>query len=168
MKQATVNLYQFNELSDEAKEKARAWWREGALDHDWWDSIYEDAATIGLKITAFDLDRNRHAAGRFTEFAQTVAANIMQNHGDTCETFKTAAQFVMDRAAINLSADDADCKLETLEAEFERSILEDYSIILQKEYEYLLSDEQVDEAIMANEYEFLESGKRFSVPRVAA
>lgn len=32
---------------------------------------------------------------------------------------------------------------------------------LEKEYEYLNSDESVDENIKANEYTFTESGKRF-------
>ena len=32
--------------------------------------------------------------------------------------------------------------------------------MLQKEYEYLLSNEAVDDSIVANEYEFLETGKR--------
>lgn len=156
-----TTVYEFNELSDNAKEKAREWYREGALNYDWWESMFEDAANIGLKITSFDLDRNRHAKGQFTENAQTVAANVMQHHGDKCETFKTAAQFVIDRAKINMAADDADCQIETLEAEFERSLLEDYSILLQHEYEYLLSDESVDESITANGYTFTEAGKRY-------
>jgi hypothetical protein len=43
-------VFHFDELSDKAKEKARDWYREGALDHDWWDSVYEDAAEIA-KLT---------------------------------------------------------------------------------------------------------------------
>lgn len=30
-------VYQFGELTDEAKGKAREWCREGALDYDWWE-----------------------------------------------------------------------------------------------------------------------------------
>jgi hypothetical protein len=40
-------LYNFDELSDRAKEKAREWYREGALDFDWYDSVYDDASHIG-------------------------------------------------------------------------------------------------------------------------
>ena len=39
-------VFEFEELSDSAKETARDWFREGALDYDWWEYIYEDAATI--------------------------------------------------------------------------------------------------------------------------
>lgn len=41
-----TKVYQFDELDDEAKEKARQWYREGCLDYDWWEYVYEDAATI--------------------------------------------------------------------------------------------------------------------------
>ncbi len=46
-----------------------------------------------------------------------------------------------------------------LEAAFLKSILEDYSTILQNECEYLMSDEAVTETIQANQYTFTESGK---------
>jgi hypothetical protein len=41
-----TTVYQFEELSDGAKEKARAWYREGACDHDWHDFIFEDFGMI--------------------------------------------------------------------------------------------------------------------------
>lgn len=41
-----TTAYQFEELSDSAKEKARAWYREGACDHDWHDFIFEDFGII--------------------------------------------------------------------------------------------------------------------------
>jgi hypothetical protein len=41
-----TTVYQFEELSDTAKEKARAWYREGAYDHDWHDFIFEDFVVI--------------------------------------------------------------------------------------------------------------------------
>jgi hypothetical protein len=42
-----TTVYQFHELSDGAKEQARAWYREGACDDDWHDFVLEDFATIG-------------------------------------------------------------------------------------------------------------------------
>ena len=35
-------VYQFPELSDAAKEKARIWYRELGPHDDWWDAVYED------------------------------------------------------------------------------------------------------------------------------
>ena len=41
-----TTVYEFHELSDAAKEKARAWFREGAGDHDWHEFIYDDFEQI--------------------------------------------------------------------------------------------------------------------------
>lgn len=40
-------IFSYDELSEEAKEKARNRWREHALDYEWWDYVYEYAATSG-------------------------------------------------------------------------------------------------------------------------
>jgi hypothetical protein len=45
-----------------------------------------------------------------------------------------------------------------MEGEFLKSLLEDYRIILSKEYDYLTSRESIIETIEANEYEFDENG----------
>jgi phytoene dehydrogenase-like protein len=157
MKIVEVRVYQFNELSDDAKEKARQWFRDRALDYDWWEGIYDDAATIGLKIREFDLDGNRHAAGKFIMSGYEVSEKIIQEHGKDYETYKTAVTFKKEYDAI-LEDDD---KVNKLTDQFLKSLLEDYSIMLQHEYEYLLSDKSVDETIEANQYTFTENGERF-------
>ena len=48
--------YVFDELSDSAKETAREWYRNGQLDYDWWDSVYEQADTAA-KHLGIDIDR---------------------------------------------------------------------------------------------------------------
>ncbi len=168
-------VFNFEDLDDKAKDVARNWYREGALDHDWWDSTFEDAETIGLKITSFEIDRGRYAEGEFKFFggAEQCAGLILQNHGDQCETYKTAKQYLADLAKLNAEIeavdgdDETNCEYETwqdkrgeLNDEFLKSLLEDYSIMLQQECDYLLSDEAVDESIEANEYTFTAEGKR--------
>ena len=49
-------IYTFDELSEAAKEKAREWYRDGLLDYDWWDSVYEQADTAA-KHLGIDIDR---------------------------------------------------------------------------------------------------------------
>lgn len=172
MKVIETTVYEFDELTDEAKEIAREWYRNGAMDYEWWDSTFEDAANIGLKITSFDLERNRHAKGQFTQDAPKVAAAIIKEHGPACETHKTATAYLADLAKLNSACADVDGddetnaefeewqdKRESLAAEFEKSLLEDYSIMLQQES--LSSNESVDEGIKANGYTFTESGKRY-------
>lgn len=165
MRTKTVNIYKFNELSEEAKEKALDTVREWQVDYEWWDGVYEDAENVGIKITSFDLDRNRHAKGDFLLSADEVAANIIRDQGDMCETYKTAQSFLDKQNELEMPEDDTDefseweDKRIELEDEFKQSILEDYSIMLQNEYEYRVSDEAVAEFIEANDYEFTEDGK---------
>lgn len=46
MKTATIQTFEFDELGSKAKETARAWYREGAFQFDWYDFVYEDANTV--------------------------------------------------------------------------------------------------------------------------
>ena len=50
MREITTKVYQFNELSDDAKEVARDWWREGGLNYDWWEGVYDMASEAGVVL----------------------------------------------------------------------------------------------------------------------
>ena len=39
-------VYTLGELPDAAKERARAWYRETCLDHEWYDAVFEDFETV--------------------------------------------------------------------------------------------------------------------------
>ena len=41
-----ITVYPIDELSDAAKDAARAWYRESCLDYEWYDFVYEDFRTI--------------------------------------------------------------------------------------------------------------------------
>lgn len=146
----TTDIYEFDELSEKAKERARDWWREGGLDYEWRDCIYEDAERIGLKITEFDLARSRHAKGDLLKSPTEICSLILSEHGKTCDTYKLAMEFFKDKH---------EGKSVDVE-EFTRALLEEYSVMLQKESEYLQSDECADESIRINEYTFTVDGKR--------
>ena len=169
----TKNIFKFDELDERTQGKALDGLYGINVDYDWWDSVYADAATIGLKLKYFDLDRNRHATGSFTESPLTVIRLIKENHGKDCETFKTADGFEQTfldyqtaEAYDDEHLDDEDFEqrfdgyaLEDSTKEFLDSLLEDYATMLQKEYEYLTSREAILETIEANDYEFDENGK---------
>ena len=166
----TREIYTFSELSEEAKDAAINNCRDYGIGNDWWEFTFEDAENAGLKITSFDLDRNRHAQGEWITSAKECAKSILDGHGETCETYKTAKAFLDERnELVNTWPKDEDGELENggklddelddLENEFLESIVEDYSIILQNECEYLQSDEAVEEAIQSNEYEFTAEGE---------
>lgn len=163
-----TKAYKFDELSDDAKQKAIENFYDINVDHEWWEFTLDDAKSIGLKITSFDLDRNKHAKGNFTLSATEVAANIIRDHGDMCETYKTAQNFLdeynpvfsdyLDENSDNYESRESEEKMQEIEDEFLSSLLEDYANILQKEFEHLTSKEAIVETINANDYEFTEDG----------
>lgn len=171
MKQITVNLYQYSELEDKAKEKARDWWLSGQSVKDWSDATTDDAAQIGLKIMGFDVGRGKTCEGKFIAGAEECAHNIEKNHGEDTETFKTAKAYLSERDKIIESAPkdedgewkderELDNKLDECDKEFLDSLLGDYLILLRKDFEYCQSDDYIAEATEANEYTFTANGER--------
>lgn len=185
----------FEALDDQAKERARDWYRNGALDYDWWDAIYSDAVTIGslLGIT-IDQNRNRteiyfdgfYCQGQGSSFNGTYryqpkAPKRVKDYAPLDEELyriATALQAVQRRYFYRLAADieshrtadilvsvydsensyrdigDAEGEVTALIRDFNHWIFTQ----LTREYEWLTSDEVVDEGIIANEYEFYEDG----------
>ena len=49
-----TTIYRLDELSDAAKEAARGWYREGGIDHDWFEFVYDDfehiCAILGVSL----------------------------------------------------------------------------------------------------------------------
>lgn len=170
MREIKVKLYKYDELSERSKEKACDWYYQFALDYEWWDSVYDDATNIGLKITEFDLGRAQMCRGQFTGDALECAEKIKKNHGDKCDTYKTAVAFLEERDKIVEQAErdkngdfvneyELDQKLDKCEEEFLHALLEDYRVMLQNEIDHLTSREAIEESIIANGYEFTEGGK---------
>lgn len=175
-------LYTIDELNDGAREKALERLYDLNVDYDWWEHIYEDAATIGLQITGFDLGSRKNITGRLTETLRDCCALIRKHHGKECDTFKTARQYLKGYARA-LEAWRA-CELETcpedhedyspsdwlnnfdnleeyedIEEDFRKALLQDYFSMLEREYDYQTSEEQVLESVRANEYLFTEDGE---------
>lgn len=169
MREKTIKLYQYSELSDTAKERARQWFLESdRFDYEW-DCLKDDAEAIGLNLTEWDY--GRYAKGDFLEDACHCAVQIIKNHGDVCETYKTAEKFSSDRdKLIEMAPRNEDGELDNeyaldqaldvLEREFLASILEDYRVNADKQYDYVQSEEYIAEMMEANEYEFTEDGRR--------
>lgn len=164
----TKNWFKFDELPEETKQKAIEKLYDINVDHDWWDFTYDDAANIGLKLTEFSLYQGKYAKGEFTLSACEVTQNIFNNHGENCETYKTAQNFMsewqpvfdnyMDESHPDYESNESEEKMIDMESDFLNSLLKDYAVILDKEYDYLTSEEAIIETIKANDYEFDEDG----------
>ena len=165
-----TTVYKFDELPEEGKRKALELLYDINVDYDWWDSLYDDAKTIGCEIKGFDIDRGSYCKLICSD-AHATALLIVENHGPDCDTRKLADEYLKDREKIFSEADkDEDGEipeyptkdfLDELDVEFIRALGEEYLSLLRQEYEYQTSEEAIKEMIEANDYEFTEDGKMF-------
>lgn len=156
--------------SEQAKEKAIEWYRntDSGDYSSSWEYVVSDAKEIGLEV--IELSDHRKNEGRFMLAANEVAQNIFNNHGDTCETYKTAEKFMqewqpvfnnyMDETHEDYESKESEEKLNEMEDQFLYDLLEDYRITYNNEIEYQNSDEVIIGNIEANKYEFLKDGTR--------
>lgn len=197
----TRTLYQYDELNDKAKEKARDWWREAsANDTIWQECVIDDAMEwlgyLGfsdVKI-AFSGFWSQGDGASFTGIwrAKDLQADKASGYGDELKDFiaefqEIATKYPEASARITrvshhychentvsiecegfeseMNVDGADVPVvdETRESIFTdicRDLMRKIYRDLEKEYEWQNVDEQVEENIRANEYEFTEDGKR--------
>lgn len=190
-----TTVYTFDELDDDAKDKAREWYREGAFDYEWWDCTYEDAKEcgrlIGIEInkiyfSGFSCQGDGACFEGSYQYAKGADKAIRDHapqdsrlHGiaDDLQTIQRVNFYglearvkqrghyshemcteidVFDKNGDSASADTEEAIKDVLR-DFMRWIYRQ----LETEYEYLDSDEQVDDSIRANEYTFTKKGARF-------
>lgn len=166
MKIIETKVFSFEELSKEVKQKVLEKYYDISVSDQWWDLTYDDAKEIGFHIQGFDLDRGSYVKGKLLGTAESTAELIKENHGDTCATYKTAHEFLIELSALkDLAAKeerDLDGEIEDLESDFLDKLCTCYLKILRDEYEYLTSEESIIETFEANEYTFTAEGKMFN------
>ena len=109
----------------------------------WKDKLKGGMADKSI-ITEFDIDRGSYIRCNYLEAIQTIANKIIKNHGEQCDTYKTAVEY---RTSV------------ITESEFKLAIRDCYLEMLKHEYKYRMSREAIEETIEANEYEFTDNGK---------
>ena len=180
MREMTVTVYSFAELSDDAKKRALNAFRDINVEFDWWDGAYDTICTAG-NLLGLDIDRIHFDAYLYCIFnanyeyvrgaAKAVKAEFPQD--TKLHDVARKLQDLQKRHFYSLS-----CAVtkgqsmnyyrcfrfgEDYECEDLGDIIDDFAhwarVLLRDEYEYLTSDEAVKETIEANEYEFTEGGK---------
>ncbi|WPZ36724.1 antitoxin of toxin-antitoxin stability system [Thalassobaculum sp. OXR-137] len=202
-------LCHFDELSDEAKEKARDWWRECENQDTDTSCTYEDAATIadllGIDLrtrpvklmngsTRFDpciwysgfSSQGDGACFEGTYRYRKGALAAVKAHAPTDTKLHQIAKDLQDAqrkafycltascshsgryyhsGCMSVSVDlesehyiDPTCEAEEDIRDALRAFADWIYSQLEAEYEYRMSDENVDESIRLNEYEFTEDG----------
>ena len=207
-----TTVYSFGELSDEAKDAARHWYRTGAFGYDWYDAVFDDfahvAAILGVELRTHPIrlfgggtrHQNctyfsgfsslgdgacyegdwRHAkrvrvairdyAPRDAELHRIADAleaiqwrNFYQLHATIRHRGRYYHEYCME---ISVERDSPSYQELSVSAEEEvtealRDLARWLYRRLEEEFDYLNSDEAVDEAIIANDYSFTAAGQRF-------
>ena len=214
MREKTVTIFKFEELSECAKEKARDWWREHEADDFGSDPDHLEPAETAARLLGIELDTRTvrlHGGDTRTEpvifwsgfstpgsgasfhgdwkFSRDAVKAIREEFpkdetlhdlADRLMAFESAQRLASRPTGYahicqggnevheySMSADVYDSEDNELGPEDEAQFLEimrDFARWIYKgleaEYNYRMSDEAVDESIIANEYEFDEDGDR--------
>jgi len=164
----TITVYTLDELPEETKRSAIEKLWDINVVFGWCDFIYNEAEELGFKIASFNLYRRQIELNASSW--EEVAKNILKTHGKDCETYKAAHEHLTEYKKLMDQYPDEpednyelknqqDDKIEDLWRHFHLKISQHYFDLLQKEYEYLTSKEQIIETIMANEYLFTDKGE---------
>ena len=207
-----TTVFRLDELSEGAREQARAWYRETAPGDDWHECVFEDFETIcailGVRLNTRSVrlfgggtrqkpciwfsgfasqgdgasfeGAYRFATGapkairahapqdselhRIADALQAIQRrNFYQLRADISQRGRGCHEYCMSIAVErdspnnqHMTADAEDAVVELL-----RDLARWLYRQLEREYEYQTSNEVTDEAILANEYTFTASGRRF-------
>lgn len=156
MRQETIikTWLKFDELSKAGQDKAISDNYSWNIKHDWWEITYEDAKQVGIKIQSFDIYRGSFCRIQFEWSALQVAEEIIKQHGESCDTYKVAKQFIEDFKKLESQDQEDDGSIDELKENFKIDISTEYLHKLKQKFEYLTSDEAIKESLIANEFEF--------------
>lgn len=154
----TTNIYSYEELSAGAKEKARDWYRS-ASDYPWHD---ESIRAIQSFCDRFNV--------KLKDWSMSLYHGFDYKADATNENFRgmKLKDFDRDNMPTGYSIDcdlwmtfyDAFKQTGDAKAAFDSALHEGFSA-WRKDMEYHESDEAIEEALIENEYDFLESGKHY-------
>jgi len=157
MREVTTKVYQFSELSSDAKEKARQWYRDTADDYFWIDeglnSIKAFCNLYGVEVKVYSFSLFGHS------YLDTDATN-QHFRGLKLKAVDREAMptgYIMDCSLFYTFHDEFKRTGDALAAFNEAIDLTVRDII--EDWEASLEDEAVDETIEANQYEFTEDGE---------
>jgi hypothetical protein len=185
MKEVTIKAYQYDELSDKAKENAINYYMEICIDDWWYESTYEDAKEFCLDIQEFDVYRS-YCNAKFVYDADETAKAIIDNAGG--ELLKIAEDYQKEVSELFKGYSDYDKYQEWLrerdytldDLEFEDWVIEEtgyeddkesagneflseleeyYLSYLKADYDYFTSEEYIADYYESNECLFDINGK---------
>lgn len=198
MRTIETQVFKYEELNEQAKEKARNWWKNNGLEYEWWECVYEQHTTAA-KMFGLDISRimfsgfwsqGDGACFTGTYSYQKGALSAIKKEfplwtelHDICKRLQQVQKRNFYGVNIDISQNGRYCHEMTMtfnvslyiNGQGERydvpegledemaEIFRDYARMIYKglaqEYDYLTSDEQAEEMIIINDYEFTEDGE---------
>ena len=158
MRQETIirTLYRFEELNEDAKEKAREWFRTD-FDFSWSDESLESIKTF---CAAFDVTLRDWSVGPYQHNFYKTNATPENFRGRKLRDFNRdhmPTGYCLDCDLWQTFYDEFK-KTGDAKHAFEKALNAGFKA-WRDDMEYQLSDEAIDETIIMNEYEFTENGK---------
>lgn len=158
MRVLTVEAFRFQDLEDEAKERAREWYRNG-LDYPWFsesiDSIRAFAKHFGVSLMDWEI-----GGGRNYIKTDATNANFRGVRLDSINRDHMPTGYCLDADLWEAFYDEFK-KTGDAKHAFEQA-LEAALCAVQRDIEYQYSNEAVDESLRFNEYEFNSNGSIFT------
>lgn len=162
MRVVEEKIYQFEELEDEAKERAREWWR-GVADYPFHDenikSIKEFCAHFGVTLKDWAIyGRGEHLTTN-AENCHFRGYTLADSKALSTRGYFPDSGLWLDGTMIQSFYEDFKKTGDALYS-FQQA-LESALRAITEDIDYQFSDEAVDEMLIINEYEFTETGKRY-------
>lgn len=118
MRQETINIFTFEELSEEAQQKVLQDYYDINVGYEWWEFTYEDAENVGVKIDGFDIGRGNNISGSIDDL-ETVCNKIIIEHGESTETAILALEYLYKFIVLNARLDRAVDVMDEIDRRYE-------------------------------------------------
>jgi hypothetical protein len=144
MRQKTISVYKFEELSEDIQQELideNRW--IGVKDGDWWEYIADEIEGLGGNLVQFDIYKGTIQMDIVVSPIEFAKA-IVSHHGSRCDTYKISQQYLDE---------------ELVDKDYLHDISREYLSTLREEYEYLTSDEYVREGLIEIDNEYYEDGR---------
>jgi hypothetical protein len=173
MRIAETKVYRFDELSEDAKQKAIENNRFINVEYfDWWHLSYDHFYEMSIKVNEFDLDR-KSISIEVDDFFEGLNASKDFGKGNAFriifENYQKEHDALVSKYSDGVKTNEVhednydifDDRRDDLDEEYRKELGQECLSRLNNEYEYLVSDEYLIERLSEEDMEFTEDGNNW-------